>query len=226
MIGLFQENGPCGVDSDGNVYSNPYSWNNASNMIYIDQPTQVGLSYSIPVPGYLDPTTGDLIVLPSTSCPDYAADWSCGTYPYGNASLTANSTANAAPYFYRALQGFMGAFPQYSRESFHFTTESYGGHYGPVFNEYIEEQNKDLQCGAKKISLESVLIGNGWYDPIVQYAAYYNFTVRKMDCILRMLGLMISGFARKHLRLPALQRLDCFNVVQQPLGPRKLHRPA
>lgn len=24
MIGLFQENGPCGVDIDGNVYSNPY----------------------------------------------------------------------------------------------------------------------------------------------------------------------------------------------------------
>jgi carboxypeptidase D len=26
MIGLFQENGPCGVDENGNVYSNPYSW--------------------------------------------------------------------------------------------------------------------------------------------------------------------------------------------------------
>lgn len=41
MIGLFQENGPCGVDEDGNVYSNPYSWSNVSNMLYIDQPTQV-----------------------------------------------------------------------------------------------------------------------------------------------------------------------------------------
>lgn len=41
MIGLWQENGPCGVDIDGNVYSNPYSWSNVSNMLYIDQPTQV-----------------------------------------------------------------------------------------------------------------------------------------------------------------------------------------
>jgi len=26
MIGLFQENGPCGVNSDGEVYYNPHSW--------------------------------------------------------------------------------------------------------------------------------------------------------------------------------------------------------
>jgi carboxypeptidase C (cathepsin A) len=46
MIGLWQENGPCGVDYDGNVFSNPYSWSNASNMLYIDQPTQVCSSAS------------------------------------------------------------------------------------------------------------------------------------------------------------------------------------
>lgn len=177
MIGLFQEHGPCGIDANGSVYNNPYSWNNASNMLYIDQPVQTGFSYSIPVPGYVDSSTDNVIALPSPVCPDYAADMSCGTYAYPNVSLTANSTDNAAPNFYRALQGFMGAFPQYSRETFHFTTESYGGHYGPVFNEYIEEQNAHLQPGAKKIQLGSVMIGNGWYDPIIQYQAYYNFTV-------------------------------------------------
>ncbi|OKL55626.1 hypothetical protein UA08_09085 [Talaromyces atroroseus] len=177
IIGLFVENGPCGVDINGNVYSNPYSWNNATNMLYIDQPTQTGFSYTTPVPGYTDPETADVIVLPSNSCPDYAADLGCGTYSYPNVSLTANNTQAAAPNFYLTLQGFMGAFPQYSRESFHFATESYGGHYGPVFNEYIEEQNRNLPQGAKKITLESVMIGNGWYDPIIQYQAYYNFTV-------------------------------------------------
>ncbi|RAL08463.1 alpha/beta-hydrolase [Aspergillus homomorphus CBS 101889] len=177
MIGLFQENGPCGVDSNGSVYNNPYSWSNASNMLYIDQPVQTGFSYSIPVPAYVDSGTSNVVSLPSTNCPDYAAGQSCGTYSYPNISLTANSTDNAAPNFYRALQGFMGAFPQYSRQSFHFTTESYGGHYGPVFNEYIEQQNANLPHGAKKIKLESVMIGNGWYDPIIQYQAFYNFTV-------------------------------------------------
>ncbi|KAI1335689.1 alpha/beta-hydrolase [Xylariaceae sp. FL0016] len=175
MIGLFEELGPCGVDYFGNVYSNPYSWSNVSNMLFIDQPSQVGFSYSTPVPGYA--TDYGIVQLPDETCPEYAPEGSCGTYAYPNITLTANSTTNAAPNFWKTLQGFMGAFPQYSRNSFHFATESYGGHYGPVFNAYIEEQNAKNISGAKEIQLETVLIGNGWYDPIIQYQAYYNFTV-------------------------------------------------
>jgi len=176
MIGLFQELGPCGVDINGKVYNNPYSWSNASNMLFIDQPTQVGFSYSIPIPGYLSGST--IIELPDNNCPDYAtATGTCGTYSKPNETLTANSTDAAAPNFYRTLQGFMGAFPQYSREKYNFATESYGGHYGPIFNEYIETQNTLNIPGAHKINLDAVLIGNGWYDPIIQYQAYYNFTV-------------------------------------------------
>ncbi|OJD29552.1 carboxypeptidase d [Diplodia corticola] len=174
MIGLFQELGPCGIDIDGNVYNNPYSWTNASNMLFIDQPTQVGFSYSIPVPAYTS-EQGDIVVLPNATCPDYASD--CGTYSYPNLTLTANSTDNAAPNFWKTLQGFMGAFPEYSQNGFHFTTESYGGHYAPVFSDYIEQQNAKNITDAVHIDLQSVLIGNGWFDPLTQYQAYYNFSI-------------------------------------------------
>lgn len=115
------------------------------------------LSASTPV---LTVSRQAIITLPNATCPDYAQTiGTCGTYSYANESLTANSTHDAAPNFYRALQGFMGAMPKYSRNAFHFSSESYGGHYGPIFNEYIEAQNEKNVPGAHHISLETVLIG-------------------------------------------------------------------
>ncbi|QRW08929.1 Serine carboxypeptidase [Ceratobasidium sp. AG-Ba] len=52
MIGLFQENGPCRMNSDEKTVSlNPYSWNAYANMLYIDQPVGVGYSYGDEVVG-------------------------------------------------------------------------------------------------------------------------------------------------------------------------------
>ncbi|KXT12327.1 hypothetical protein AC579_7636 [Pseudocercospora musae] len=225
--GLFQELGPCGVNKDGEVYYNPYAWNNASNMIFIDHPAQMNelllsrtgtnlgmkhytvnffvlwllkhrFSYSKPIPGYTT-ESGHIVRLPNNTCPDYAADLDCGTYSYPNETDTANSTVNAAPSMWRTLQGFMGAFPEYSRNEFNFATESYGGHYGPIFNDYIEKQNDLIAAGrlkdAHQINLLTVLIGNGWYDPLVQYEAYYNFTLRSIHYNNSLRHKLINSFA-------------------------------
>lgn len=177
MIGLFQELGPCGVDINGDVYSNPYSYSNISNLLVIDQPTTTGLSYSIPVRGFADPYSAVMVALASNaSCPDYADPTTCGTYNAYNTTLTANSTVAAAPNFYLTLQGFAGVFPQYVSNGVYFATESYGGHYGPIFSRYIVEQNALNTTGTGHIDLRATLIGNGWFNPILQYAAYYNFT--------------------------------------------------
>ena len=176
MMGLFQELGPCGIDYSGEVYSNPYSWSNTSNMLFIDQPTQVGFSYSKPIRAYKNTTNDNLIPLADDEdCP--TNDGTCGTYSDPDPTLTANSTLGAAPNFWKTIQGFMGVFPQYTTNGLNIATESYGGHYGPVFSAYILRQNDADIPGTKKIQLDSLLVGNGWFDPVINYQAYYNFTV-------------------------------------------------
>ncbi|PBP28759.1 alpha/beta-hydrolase [Diplocarpon rosae] len=133
---------------------------------------------SIDIDGKVHNNPYSFIRLPDATCPDYARDiGTCGTYSYPNLTLTADTTRNAAPKFWKTLQGFMGAFPQYSRNAFHFATESYGGLYGPIFSEYIKAQNALNISGAQHISLESLSIGNGWFDSLIQHQANYNFTV-------------------------------------------------
>lgn len=124
MVGLFQEMGPCSIDEDGNAVNNPYSWTNASNLLFIDQPVQTGFSYSTTTPGFLNPEDFSVVALEADDCPsDLVNDGTCGTYSNPNDLIGIPvSTSAAASAFYATLQGFIGAFPQYARDGFHFAT--------------------------------------------------------------------------------------------------------
>jgi carboxypeptidase C (cathepsin A) len=173
MVGVFQENGPCRVDEKGHPVNNPYSWSNVSNMLYIDQPTQVGFSYTIPVPAVVDIHHQQFVGLPNNSCPEWASTIGpCGTFSLANTTLTVSDTIDAAPAVWATLQGFMGVFPQYARNKINLAAESYGGHYAPVFAEYFKTQTTGTL-----VDLDTVLIGNGWIDSSEVYQAWYNFTV-------------------------------------------------
>lgn len=46
LLGLFMELGPSSINKEGKAEFNPYSWNANASVIFLDQPVNVGYSYS------------------------------------------------------------------------------------------------------------------------------------------------------------------------------------
>ncbi|CZR57109.1 related to carboxypeptidase [Phialocephala subalpina] len=187
MLGLFTENGPCEVIEEGlgklGTQVRDWGWDRGSNILYIDQPNQVGFSYDTPTNGSLDLLTSDLYtppqVLPSSQP---ASTFMNGTFSSLNVNNTANTTDLAGMAIWHMLQGFLGAFPQYAPNGtslgVHLFAESYGGKYGPAFATIWEEQNRRRsngtisKNGTIEIKLASLGIINGCVDDLIQ-APYY-----------------------------------------------------
>ena len=98
-------------------------------------------------------------------------------FSYGDDQVT--STVTAAPFVWQLLQAFYAQFPQYESRNFGIFTESYGGHYGPEFADYIEQQNAAITAGSvqgQQIKLTGLGINNGWFDANLQEPAYADFS--------------------------------------------------
>ncbi|KAL9124230.1 MAG: hypothetical protein Q9217_006420 [Psora testacea] len=98
-------------------------------------------------------------------------------FSYGDDKVT--STETAAPYVWTLLQAFFAQFPQYENRNFGIFTESYGGHYGPEFADYVEEQNAAITAGTvngEQIKLIALGVNNGWFDAALQEKAYVDFS--------------------------------------------------
>lgn len=82
------ELGPASIDEKIRVVDNPYSWNSNASVIFLDQPVNVGYSYS-------------------------------------DSSVT--STQAAGKDVYAFLTMFFDKFPEYAKQDFHISGESYAG---------------------------------------------------------------------------------------------------
>ncbi|KAI0945073.1 hypothetical protein AcV7_001704 [Taiwanofungus camphoratus] len=142
MVGLFQEHGPCRITNDSTgVTPNNNSWNEVSNMLYVDQPIGVGWSYGI---------------------------------------SNVTTTQQAAVDMWEFLQTFFAdsRFSKYQWREFAFWTESYGGHYGPVFAAYFLRQNAAVADGSISdvpLNFKYFGIGDGLTDPLSQYASFITY---------------------------------------------------
>ncbi|CAD6443924.1 4be9c331-3a30-49d4-bdac-116fd0d5d68c [Sclerotinia trifoliorum] len=193
MIGLFNENGPCEVINVAQgkfaTEARDWGWDRASNMLYIDQPNQVGFSYDTPTNCSVDLLTTDLYTPQQTLPKSQPADtFLNGTFSSLNVNNTANTTQLAGMAIWHMLQGFLGAFPQYapnnkSAMNIHLFAESYGGKYGPAFATLWEEQNAKRANGTISqsktidIKLKSLGIINGCVDDLIQAPYYPDFAV-------------------------------------------------
>jgi carboxypeptidase C (cathepsin A) len=129
LDGLLTEHGPFDVEPDGKTLKkNPYAWNNAANVIYLESPAGVGFSYS------------------ENPKVDYTV-------------LNDNKTAADV---YSFLVTFFKKYPQFAKNPFYVSGESYAGHYVPVSANAIYEGNK---AGKNPpINLKGFLVGNGLID--------------------------------------------------------------
>ncbi|VFQ77802.1 unnamed protein product [Cuscuta campestris] len=138
-LALFYENGPFQIASNLSLAWNNYGWDKVSNLIYVDQPTGTGFSYSS--------DEGDL-------------------------RHDENGVSND---LYDFLQAFFKQHPEYAKNDFFITGESYAGHYIPAFASRVHQGNKNKD--GTYINLKGFAIGNGLTDPSIQYPAYTDYAL-------------------------------------------------
>ncbi|ODH49167.1 hypothetical protein GX48_04674 [Paracoccidioides brasiliensis] len=193
LTGLFQEIGPCEAIETSPVQictrAREWGWDRASNLLFIDQPVQVGLSFDNLRNGSLDLLSSSYTFPPSPVPAKQAEEtFLNGTFSSHDADATSNTTAIAAKAVWHMLQGFLSEFPLYnpgtggrnsgSTAGIHLFTESYGGKYGPAFATYFEEQNEARRSGllthkgTVEINLQSLGILQGCIDDIIQDPFY------------------------------------------------------
>jgi len=135
----------------------------------------VGFSYGGKAPGSLDPDFGAF--LNASEAPV------TGRFPFIN-NTKIDTTDLAAAAAWEVIQAFLTTLPQLdsriSSKTFNLATESYGGHYGPAFFNYFQQQNQAIQNGTiqgVQLQFNSLTIINGIIDEMIQVPYYPKFAV-------------------------------------------------
>lgn len=151
-------------------------------MLFMSQPVGVGFSYQEEAEGSIDPYTGGYLNSSQANV--------TGVYPILEPIDvgTIDTTDLAAVGAWHVLQGFLSALPQldaklddcHKPRDFNLFTESYGGHYGPAFYNYFQEQNEKIEqkkAHGYTLNFNSLGIGNGIIDEAIQAEHYPEMAV-------------------------------------------------
>ncbi|XP_043703126.1 serine carboxypeptidase-like [Telopea speciosissima] len=138
-LAVFYENGPFTIANNLSLQWNDYGWDKVSNLLYVDQPTGTGFSYS------------------------------------SDKRDIRHDEKGVGDDLYDFLQAFFAEHPEYAKNDFYITGESYAGHYIPAVAARVHQGNKAKE--GIHINLKGFAIGNGLTDPAMQYQAYPDFAL-------------------------------------------------
>ncbi len=158
------ELGPCRVNEFGhNTTYNPDSWNSHANIIFLDQPVNVGFSYA---------DNGKTVSTSPVAGKDVYAFLELffhrfseySELPFHSESLIARKLCPSCIH---------------SNPNHIVAAESYGGTYAPNIASVVHEANKKLSMAPtpslKKINLASVILANGLTDPYIQMGSVADY---------------------------------------------------
>ena len=184
---LASESGPCYVNEAGNgTILNPWSFNEHVNMLYIDQPVQVGFSYDSLYNGTFNLTSEVITPLEynsssAASAVDPLTSW--GTFPSQNPLTTTNTTVSSAVAGWHFAEHWLSSFPPYSTSSnkVSFWGNSYGGFWAPEYAVRFSKNFKSLPAKhplkSKKLVVDTLGITNGCLDfaagTLIGWPEYY-----------------------------------------------------
>ncbi|KIX03055.1 uncharacterized protein Z518_06605 [Rhinocladiella mackenziei CBS 650.93] len=170
---LASESGPCYVNFNGTeTIENPWSFNNNANVLYIDQPTKAGLSYSYLVNGTYDLASEWITPLDINpdDLPDLNSTTQLGTFADQGPYTSANTTVMAGKVLWHFYEHWISSFPEYrtSSNKISFWGNSYGGFWIPETSASFIKHAKNLTHShplmKKNLTVDAIGITNGCMD--------------------------------------------------------------
>ncbi|GKA58472.1 serine carboxypeptidase-like protein [Tanacetum coccineum] len=168
-LALFYENGPFKLTKNLSLIWNDYGWDKVSNIIFVDQPTGTGFSYS-------------------SSDQD-----------------TRHDETGISNDLYKFLQAFFKAHPDYVKNDFYITGESYAGHYIPALATRINRGNKNKR--RIYVNLKGFAIGNGLTNPEIQYPAYTDYALANNI-------ISVSDYDSINTKMPGTNTSICYSAFR------------